>query len=78
MIVVDQFSKTSNTCIVFNALYPDFNADSHSIYISREEDQHKNKNELFIKIDLFCLLTNNGTIGKNLDPDLTSKFINLF
>ena len=76
MIVVNQFSKTLETCIVFNALYPHFNTDSHLNISCQENGQ--SKEELSLKIDLFCLLTNNGKIGKNLDPDLTSNLINLF
>jgi hypothetical protein len=62
-----------------NALYPNSSLsptqiDSLVLQSNKQQQQPVNKriDDIHFRFSLFSLITKNGTLGKNLDPDLTS------
>lgn len=73
-IVINTSTRVLSQCLVLNALYP-----YHVLQQPSPEkaaaisNAIKTNDDIYSRFALFCLISNNGNSGKNLDPELTSK-----
>lgn len=80
-------TKLSSRCFIMNALYPNSSLsptqiDSLVFQSNKQQQQQQSVNkkidDIHFRFSLFSLITKNGALGKNLDPDLTSTIDILF